>query len=386
MKLYKRKIFSNIKGLIEKERSLILEGSHRVGKTSVLFYLEDWLSNQGKKAIYYNLNYPDVLDKLSKGAKRLMADLTAQGYGGKEVYLLVDDLQRLDEPKAFFKSLVNLGKKVYFIGTTAVRIPKVKSIKRIEVMPLNFKEFLEFKINGGSKKGIDYKELYREYVVYGGYPEVVLEPVVEKKKQLLWEIVDIYLRKDLGDRGKVKDTSKFYKLLKVIAGQTDQMLDMMALCRESDISFPTLTKYLAVLEQSFLVEKVKPYSHRPATEISRRPKLFFLDSGLQSILWLGQFSSTLLEPVFKTSVFGELVNKVGRGSIRFWRSKSGAEVDFIVQKGRGRILAVDTVVNFQRLNQKHIGSFKRKYKLGLWRVIGLEGDKLKRYGYYPWEI
>jgi len=385
VKLYKRKIFSNIKGLIEKEKTLILQGSHRSGKTSVLFYFEEWLSNQGKKAIYYNLNYPDVLDKLSKGAKRLMADLTAQGYGGKEVYLLVDDLQRLDEPRVFLKSLGNLGKRVYFIGTTAVKIPKVKSIKRLEVMPLSFKEFLEFKVNG-SKKGIDYQELYREYVTYGGYPEVVLEPVVEKKKQLLWEVVDIYLRKDLGDRGRIKNISKFYKLLKVIAGQTGQTLDMMALCRESDISFPTLTKYLAVLERSFLVERVKPYSHRPATEISRRPKLFFLDSGLQSILWLNHFSPTLLESVFKTSVFKELINKVGRRSVRFWQSKSGAGVDFVVQKGKGRILAVDTIVNFQRLNQKHIGSFKRKYKLGLWRVIGLEGEKLVRYGYYPWEV
>jgi len=251
---------------------------------------------------------------------------------------------------------------------------------------LSFKEFLDFKGENGGKNEVDYQELYKEYVIYGGYPEVVLESVVENKKQLLWEIVDIYLRKDLGDRGKVKDISKFYRLLKVIAGQTGQTLDMMALCRESDISFPTLTKYLEVLEQSFLVERVKPYSHRPATEISRRPKLFFLDSGLQSILWLNQFSSTLLESVFQTNIFGELVNKVGRGSVRFWRSKSGAEVDFIVQKGQGRILAVDTVVNFQRLNQKHIGSFKRKYKLGLWRVIGLEGEKLSRYGYYPWEI
>ena len=271
MKLYKRKIFSNIKGLIQKERALILQGSHRAGKTSVLLYLEERLSNQGKKAIYYNLNYPDILDKLSKGVKGLTTDLAAKGYTGKEVYILVDDLQRLNEPKVFLKSLVNLDKKVYFIGTTAVRIPKVKSIKRLEIMPLSFKEFLGFKVNGRNKKEIDYKELYKEYVTYGGYPEVVLEPVVEKKKQLLWEIVDIYLRKDLGDRGKVKNILKLYKLLKVIAGQTGQTLDMMALCRESDISFPTLTKYLAVLEQSFLVERVKPYSHRPATDISRRP-------------------------------------------------------------------------------------------------------------------
>lgn len=370
MKLYKRKIFTRVQSLINRERVLVLQGARRVGKTSILLYLQDSLIRQGKRVVYYDLAYPGA-------SLNLVEDLTAKGLIAEEVYVLVDNF-----PPSVS---LDLPKNIHLIMTVSLKASFLIEAKTVEVLPLSFGDFLEF-------KGIDvqanerWPELYREFITYGGYPEVVAEPVVETKKQLLWQIVDIYLRKDLGDLNLVKDMAKFYRLLRVLAGRGGEILDLMALCREVDLSFPTLVKYLEVMERAFLIERVKPFSRHPGVEISRSQKLYFLDSGLQSILWLNQFQPTILDPVFKSNIFGELVKKIGRESIRFWQTKSGAEVDFIVQKKEGAILAIEAAVNFQRYNQKNFSLFKKRYNPKRWRLIGLEGEKLARNGFYPWEM
>lgn len=339
-----------------------------MGKTAVLLYLQDWLDRQGKKTVFYDLAYPGArLD--------LLADLTAKGLISNEVYVLIDNYQS--------SVSLDLPKNIHLVVTRSMAMPALTKAV-VELLPLSFAEFLEFK---QAQPGTgQWPELYREFIAYGGYPEVVLEPVVEKKKQLLWQAIDIYLRKDLGDLNLIKDTAKFYRLLRILAGQSGAVIDMMALCREAGLSFPTLAKYLEILERAFLIERVRPYSRHPGSEISRSPKLYFLDSGLQSVLWLNQFQPTVLEPVFRTNVYGELVKKLGREAIQFWLTKSGAEVDFIVQKKNGEVLAIEAAVNFQRYNQKNFSLFKKRYNPKRWRLIGLEGEKLTRNGFYPWEM
>ena len=377
MKLYKRKVFSVIQRLVEREKSLVITGGRQVGKSSVLLYLKEWLERQGKRTVFYDLNFSDA-------SFNLAADLTAKGVGGDQpVYVLVDNWR----PEVGGE----LDKNFHLVAASAVKAFLPASARAVEVLPLSFAEFLEFKA-ADPKDASQWPELYREFVSYGGFPAVVLEPVVEQKKQVLWQIVDLYLRKDLSDLARIKDPTKFYQLLSALAGRSGQVLDMMALTRELKVSFPTLKKYLAILEQTLLVQTVKPYSRQPEREISKSPKVYFLDSGLMSLLWLNQFSTKILEPVFATNVFAELVKKVGREAVGFWRTKAGAEVDFVVEKGGGdlpagrQILAVEAEVNFDRFSPKDINSFKRRYDPKRWRVIGLTGEKMAKNGFYPWEM
>lgn len=370
MKLYKRKIIPRIQSLFFKERVLVLQGARRTGKTSILLYLQDLLIKQGKRVVYYDLAYPGAnLD--------LAGDLTAKGLINDEVFVLADNFQPPTTP--------DLPKNIHLLISRSLNQPLPDGVKTVEVLPLSFAEFLEFK--GIATKSVSrWSDLYREFITFGGYPEVVLEPVAEKKKQLIWQAVDIYLRKDLSELSLIKDTAKFYRLLRLLSGRSGEVLDMMALCREISLSFPTLMKYLEVLERAFITCRVKPYSRFPQTEISKSPRLYFLDSGLQSVLWLNQFQPTILDPVFKTNVFGELVKKLGRGEVGFWLTKAGAEVDFIVQKKQGEVLAIEAAVNFQGYSQKNLTLFKKRYQPKRWRLIGLEGKKPAKNGFYPWEM
>ncbi len=149
---------------------------------------------------------------------------------------------------------------------------------------------------------------------------------------------------------------------------------MATLSKETNISFPTLQKYLSILEETYVIKLVAPYSKSASVEISKNPKIFFYDSGLASILWFQTFQKTLLGSVFETNIFGELVKLYGRASIYFWRTKHKQEIDFIVK------------TSFNQFKQGAMKSFLKKYHLVDWRVTALDGEKKDKQYVFPWQI
>lgn len=401
MKLYKRAIFERIEPFLGDDTVIVLHGARQTGKSHILYYTRDWLTQRGKKVFYYDLEYPELLADFNKGADVFVADLRGKGYvEGGEVFALIDEIQYLDNPSSFLKVMADHYKSIHLVvsGSSTFDIKSKFSdslagrTTEFEIFPLSFEEFLEFREEGlelaevSSPSGIArLRQLYGEFVMYGGYPRVVLEPVEEKKKQYLLQVIDTYIRKDVRDLANVDDTRKFNNMLKVLASQSGKLLDMASLSRETTISFPTLQKYLSILEETFVIRRVSPYSKSPSVEISKNPKLFFYDSGLLSLLRFNDFQKTLLGEVFETSVYGELVKKYGRETIYFWRTKAGAEIDFVTEIGEA-IVPMEVKTNFQRFDLRAMESFKNKYKTGDGKVVGLEGNKLPRIGAFPWEI
>ncbi|MBI5356557.1 ATP-binding protein [Candidatus Collierbacteria bacterium] len=402
MKLHKRKIFTRIEPYIGDDTVIVLHGARQVGKTHILFYIRDWLAQKGKKVFYYDLEYPELLEDLNKGVDFFVSDLRGKGYvDGEEIYALIDEIQYLENPSSFLKIIADHYKNIHLIvsGSSTFEIKSKFSdslagrTTPFEIFPLSFGEYLEFKeVNYvlpqvTSSSGVaDLKRLYTEFMTYGGYPKVALEPVVEKKKQYLLQVIDTYIRKDVRDLAKVEDTRKFNNMLKILAAQSGQLLDMTSLSRETTISFATLQKYLTVLEETFVIKRVSPYSKSPSVEISKNPKIFFFDSGLQSLLWLNNFQDSPIGNVFETNIFGELVKKYGRRPIHFWRTKTHLEIDFVIENNGGAVLPLEAKINFGRFEPRAIDSFINKYKAKDWGVIGLEGKKLSEKGFYPWEI
>lgn len=401
MKIYKRSIIDSLTPYIGDETIIVLYGARQVGKTHILFYLRTYLSERGKKIVYYDLEYPELLADLNKGASVFLSDLQGKGYvPGEEIFVLIDEIQYLDHPSSFLKIVADHYKNIHLIvsGSSTFDIKSkftdslVGRSIAFEIFPLSFEEFLRFKETGyalpdvKSPSGIlALIELYKEFIVFGGYPKVVLEGSQEKKKAYLLQMIDTYIRKDVRDLANVEDIKKFNSLLFVLASQSGQLLDMKALSSESGISFPTLQKYLAILEETFVIRLVTPYSKSPAVEISKNPKIFFYDSGLQSLLWLKNFQKTLLGNVFETNIFGELVKKFGRHVIHYWRTKTHQEIDFIVHTDTV-LLPLEVKINFQQFSAQAMKLFRKKYNVDHGNVIGLMGEKPSEIGLFPWEI
>ena len=402
MKLYKRDIFDQIKPYLGDETILVLLGARQVGKTHVLYYIRQYLEKNNHKTIYYDLEFPDLLETLNLGVDAFTADLVGKGYvPGENIFVFIDEIQYLDSPSSFLKIIADHYKNIHLIvsgsSTFDIKTKFTNSLAgrtlNFEIFPLNFSEFLVFKeseykniSNLGLAGTNRIKEYYYEFVRYGGYPKIVLESSDEKKKLHLLQLVDTYVRKDIRDLAEITDIGKFNQMLKVLASQSGQLLNVSALARETNISQPTLHKYLSILEETFVIKRVSPFSNSPSVEISKNPKIFFYDSGLLSILWLNNFQEILLGSVFETSIFAELVKKYGRNNIHFWRTKTGQEIDFIIKKDNLEILPLEVKTNFGQFSQKIIKAFKNRYKFDSWEVVGINGDKKGKEYLYPWEI
>ena len=402
MNLYKRKIFDKIEPYLGDETILVLIGARQVGKTHILSYTKQHLEEKGKKVIYYDLEYPELLQTFNNGVNAFLADLKSRGYiEGEDIFVFIDEIQYMENPSSFLKIVADHYKNIHLVvsgsSTFDIKTKFTNSLAgrtiSFEVFPLSFEEFLMFKeseykdISSLSKAGIDdIKTFYREFIKYGGYPKIVLETSEEKKKEHLIQLVDTYIRKDVRDLADITDINKFNSMLKVIASQSGQLLNMPSLSRETNISLPTLVKYLSILEETFVIKRVPPYSKSPSVEISKNPKIFFFDSGLLSILWLNNFQSTILGSIFETSIFGELVKKVGRQHIYFWRTKAHQEIDFVIENTDGSLLPIEAKINFQRFSSKTIVAFTKKYKIQDWKVMAMDGKKLPKNSILPWEI
>lgn len=402
MGLYKRDIFDEIEPYIGDEGVIVLHGARQVGKTHILLYIQNWLEERKKKVLYYDLEFPELLNILNLGTKSFLLNLANRGYKeGEDMFVLIDEIQYLDNPSSFLKIIADHNKNIHLIvsGSSSFDIKSKFSNSlagrtiEFEVFPLTFKEFLEFKKSEykfskdlSAAALFEYKKYYNEFVKYGGYPRVVLENDEIKKKKYLIQVIDTYIRKDIRDLGDITDVKKFNGMLKVLASQSGQILNQPSLSRETNLSLPTLQKYLSLLEETYVIKLVSPFSNSPSVEISKKPKIFMYDSGLQSILWLDNFQSTLLGSVFETNIFGELVKKYSRNDIHFWRNKQQKEIDFIIELPNLKMLPIEVKTNFAQFSKKSINTFLNKYKPEKWNVIGLEGEKSILNMIYPWEI
>src|SRR3990167_9413213 len=208
-----------------------------------------------------------------------------------------------------------------------------------EVYPLSFEEFLIF-------KGKNYKitkentdatnaeliELTEEYIKFGGYPKIVLENSEEKKQTYLSQIISTYVRKDIRNIGNIRNISSFNKLIELLASQSGQLLNVLEISNTLDINRETVLEYLDLLENTFIIKRITPFHKNLRSEISKNPKIFFLDTGMMHLLWLKEFPKVIFGSSFETFVFLELM-KSGK-KINFWRTTNKQEVDFIISNNK----------------------------------------------------
>jgi len=401
MKLYKRNVVDQIITYLGDETVIVLHGARQVGKTHILYSLRDHLVSQKKPVFYYDLEYPELLATLNLGTKDFINDLIGRGYKtGSEVYVLIDEIQYLDNPSSFLKIIADHHKPIHLIvtGSSSFDIKSkftdslVGRTTDFEIFPLSFGEFLIFKesplnvsVQPSPAVHKELTSLYTEFVIYGGYPEIVLEPIIAKKHKQLLQIIDTYIRKDLRDLSKIDDIQKFNNLLRILAYQSGQLLNYSSICNEAKISYPTLQKYLSILEEAYIIKLIHPYSHNPSIEISKNPKIFFFDSGLQSLLWQNQFDSIIHGNTLETNIFGELVKKYGRSHIGFWRTKNGTEVDFVVSSHPSP-MPVEVKTTFPLSDPSGLNSFLSKYASKNYTTVALHGIKSTPHMIFPWEL
>lgn len=390
--LFKRKVVDEILKYLDSRQALVIYGARQVGKTYLLKYL---MQNHLKEnAFYFDLEHQNLLDLCNKGDKAVYDYLLQKGADEKKkIYLIIDEIQYLENPSKFIKILHDHYPNIKLLvsGSSTFEIKKkfkeslVGRTIAFELYPLSFEEFLTFKgkkykLLKENSKAINDELVFlaHEFIKFGGYPAIVLETVEEKKQSYLFQIISTYIKKDIRDIGNIRNISTFNKLVEILASQSGQLVNVSELANTLEISRETVADYLDLLENTFVIKRIAPFHKNLRSEISKNPKVFILDTGLMHLLWLKEFPKIVFGQVFETFVFLELM-KAGK-KINFWRTTNKQEIDFILP-GK-KLYAIEAKYSFGNPDIKNLRFFEEKYNCKT-TVIGLNG---KRTGKYIWEL
>ena len=389
--IYKRKILQDIEKYLNSKETIVVYGARQVGKTTLLKYLiENNLKEMKNNVFYFDLELMNLLELCNQGPEIVYRYLIEKGADEKkQIYLIIDEIQYLENPTNFIKIMQDHYQKIKLLvsGSSTFEIKKkfkdslVGRIVCFEMHPLSFEEFLIFKnknynLTSNNSETINNELVFlaKEYMRYGGYPKIVLESSEEKKQTLLFQIINTYINKDIRDIGNIRNISGFNKLVQILASQSGQLLNVSELSNTLEMNRETIEEYLNLLENTFIIKRIKPFHKNLRSELSKNPKVFFLDTGMMHLLWLKEFPKIVLGNVFETFVFLELM-KNGE-HINFWRTTNKQEIDFIV---KNKILyAIEAKLNFQKADRKTFNYFTEQYPNEN-IVVGLEGKKNGKY-------
>jgi len=358
---FERQIYSTLKGHIENKKATILIGPRQVGKTTLMKQLN--LDLQTKyKCLYIDLDIYSQYEKIYS-YENLINTLTLNGYENnneQKFILFLDEFQKYSDVSNIIKNIVDHHPniKVFASGSSSLAInnniqESLAGRKRVvHVYPLSFEEFLNFKekndLIGQLHKAADIKsdslptlmpELYKElkeFLIFGGYPEVALSAQNEKK-EVLESIFDLYVKKDLVDFLDIDKIKNAKMLINHLALNHGQEINYNKLGQVASLDSKTSKNYVEILKETFLITLLSPWYTNKNKELTKTPKVYFIDNGVRNY-FINNFNKTEIRNdssfLFESFVISELLKKgIPANNIKFWRSKNKQEIDLILDDG-----------------------------------------------------
>lgn len=385
--LYDRRLRAEVMDYLDEKEALMILGARQVGKTSLLKLIMERLKEE---VFYFDLEREKDLSIVEEGPEYFLSYLKASGKRGKAI-VLIDEVQYIKDPAKFIKIMVDYHSqevKLILTGSSTLGIrQKFKNSLAgrkllFTLYPLDFKEFLYFKeedrlvqllpkdpftLNGEDKTKFfteKYSAYFNEYLIFGSYPRVILETEAEKRMRYIEEIVNAYIYKDVRNLFKIEDITKYNRLVKLLGVQIGNLLNIFNMARDIGLSRITVSKYLKMLEDTFILYLLPPFYTNPKKEIVKNPKVYLLDNGLRNYL-VGNFKP-FRERVdkgrlFENVILGGLLKKKRRiENLYFWRTQTKAEVDFIIERGN-KLIPLEA--NLDGRPTKSLYSFMKRYQV-----------------------
>lgn len=381
-----RSIYQDLLDHIHKKECTILIGARQTGKSTLLKQLNEALTKAGETVVLLNLERKDILLELNQSPENIFRYFPKKEK--KKNYLLVDEVQYLQNPTNFLKLLYDEHAqhlKIIATGSSAFYIDRqikdsLAGRKKIFELPtLDFEEFLLFKNQetllkelkslrtGVKQKSTAESQLWTaldEYINYGGYPAVVLENNVKDKIERLQEIRDSFVKRDILEAG-ITDETKFYRLMMLLAAQTGNLINTNELANTLRLTHQATDNYLYVLQKCFHISLSKPFFSNLRKELVKMPKLYFNDLGLRNVL-VNYFApmeqradkGALLE----NFVYRRLREQFPKEQIKFWRTADGNEVDFVLEESTTGGKAIEVKFNLTAGQAGGAEANPKKYK------------------------
>ena len=337
-KLIEREYFSKYSHYIESSQVKVIIGIRRCGKSVLAYQLL-------KDLQFAYVNFDD--EKLAGlGADDLNDVLEAfyEVYGDFK-YILLDEIQNITGWELFVNRLQRQGFNVVVTGSNSHLLSRELSTHltgrhiSLELFPFSFKEFLKYhdidvkNIDLMSTKEIGFfKKKLEDYLILGGFPEMVREPA--NKKIYLQSLYSDIINKDIIIRHNVRFSKTLKDMANSLMSNTSSQVSFNRLKNIFNLkSVHTALNYLSFLEESFLFFLVPRFSYKPHERVTASRKIYSIDTGMIDALSVN-FSQNIGK-IYENMVFLELSRKCSeeQAEIYYWQDTSKNEVDFVVKRG-----------------------------------------------------
>lgn len=323
-----------LKTLINNQRTgfiNIIYGGRRVGKTVLLEQLKN--NYQNDKILFVNGDTDEGRELLSKNSEVKLSNLV-ENY----TCIFIDEAQRIPNIGLSLKIIIDKfpDKKIFVTGSSSLEL--TRGVKEnltgrnivFQLYPLSLSEI--------AKTLEDYKKKYLldELLIYGGYPYLRQLGEPKEEQHYLKEIVDDYLFKDVLMLERIDNPDTFKKLAILLAWQIGNEVSLSELARNLNIDVKTISRYLYLLEKSFVIFPLGAYAGNLRKEVAKSKKYYFYDLGIRNAL-VGQFlplsSRADVGRLWENFLMVERRKALGyKRTIfehYFWRAYSGAEIDLL---------------------------------------------------------
>lgn len=372
-----REIYSELLAHSKKKQVTVVTGMRRVGKSTAVQYILQHLDHNNYlyldcerveiRLLLNTLNYEHIKDEL----ELLGLDFS------RSTIIAIDEIQLVKNLPSLIKYLYDTyGIKFIVTGSSSYYMKNhfsesLAGRKRLfEMYPLTFKEFLQFKKvvvphfdkyawSAFNKTWYNkFSDLYAEYIQYGGFPEVVLEENIEDKVELLKDIINSYIELDVKLLSDYSISEDLYKLVKLLASRAGNKVDYTKISSVTGINRQKVATYIQLLEYTYFIYQVTPFTKNIDKEISQQTKLYFADTGILNILAAEQLSSG---QVFENAIAIQLKNQ---GLLQYYQKKTGQEIDFIINGDTAiEVKETPTLQDKQTLQQRALALNINKYQL-----------------------
>lgn len=336
--MIERILKNTIKSKLFNKKAIILTGARQVGKTTLLTSVFD---NQDE-VLWLNGDEPDVQQLFEN-----MSSTRLKAIFGTKKIIIIDEAQRIEDIGLRLKLITDSIPEVQLIATGSSAFELANKVNEpltgrkweYRMFPISFAEMV-------NHHGLlNEKRLIPHRMIYGYYPDVVVNQGNEK--ELLKQLSDSFLYKDILAWEQIQKPDKLIKLLQALAFQVGSQVSYNELGQLCGLDSKTVEKYIVLLEQTFVIFRLNSFSRNLRNELKSSKKIYFYDNGIRNAI-LANFnqieSRADIGALWENFVISERIKHLNYSgkwvNYWYWRTKEQKEIDF-VEESDGQLMAYE---------------------------------------------
>lgn len=365
----KRQVLTQFLAKIQENKVMLLYGPRRTGKTTLLKNVSTYLEKT-EKIKFVNGELTNIQDELSSKSLESLKNFIAGN-----TLLIIDEAQKIPEIGLVLKIIVDniFGVKIIASGSASLALsqevgePLTGRQKITHLFPISAKEIIDF------KDELYYKENLENYLIFGTYPEIFHLHSRNEKIEYLSELVNSFLFRDILELERIKNSKKLKDLLTLLAFQIGKEVSLSELANTLDMHIETVSRYLDLMEKSFIIINIRGFSRNLRKEVSKTSRYYFYDLGIRNAV-INNFNKLKLRndlgALWENYIIIERIKKQNYTPIfsnnYFWRTYDKKEIDFVEER-EGKLYGFE--IKWSSKKVKEPALWKAVYQEAEFKVI-----------------